>query len=293
MRLPPSPPRRAAVFVHPEMYRAGSPAAEEITQSLLAAGLEKVVSSSAEDQDFRERIRAGEFELVIAVGGDGTMLRAGHLCAPLGIPILGVNLGRFGFLMEVKKDHWPDILPRLLVADYRLEERMMLHVEHWREKDLLGSYEALNEVVVSRGRLVRPIQVAARVDGYRLASFVADGLIVSSPTGSTAYALAVGGPILPPELQNILIIPVAPHLSIDRAIILPADVCVSVTLQTYHEAVISLDGQNPIEVINGDSIRVSRAQYSVTFLRFQDPGYFYRNLAAYMEQNPIVNDGDL
>jgi NAD+ kinase len=123
---------------------------------------------------------------------------------------------------------------------------MMLHASHIREGKILDSWAVVNEVVVCRGQFVRPIQVKAEVDGYMLHSFVADGLIASTPTGSTAYALAAGGPILPPELRNILIIPVAPHLSIDRAIILSEGASVTMTVHTVHEAVMSVDGREPV-----------------------------------------------
>jgi NAD+ kinase len=124
------------------------------------------------------------------------------------------------------------------------------------------------------------------VDGYLLSSYVADGLIAATPTGSTAYALAAGGPVLPPEMRNILIIPIAPHLSMDQAIILPLGSCVSFSVSTEHEAVMSIDGKSPVDVLNGDIITISVQKYAATFIRFQDPGYFYRNLNKYMEHNP-------
>jgi NAD+ kinase len=115
---------------------------------------------------------------------------------------------------------------------------------------------------------------------------VADGLIAATPTGSTAYALAAGGPILPPELRTILLIPVAPHLSVDRAIILAEGSSVSLEVRTDHHAVISVDGQNPVDMKEGDRVQVFASDHSVSFIRFQDPGYFYRNLTAHMEKNP-------
>ena len=155
---------------------------------------------------------------MIAMGGDGTMLRAGHLTAPYSIPLLGINMGHFGFLMQLARDEWQEYLPRLVNGDFQIENRMMLKAEHWREDQLLDSFQVINEVVVCRGQMVRPIRIRAEVDGYSLAAYVADGLIAATPTGSTAYALAVGGPIMPPELRNILIVPVAAHLSMDRAV---------------------------------------------------------------------------
>lgn len=242
------------------------------------------------DPEFRERVKSGEFDLLIALGGDGTMLRAGHLCGPSQVPILGINLGRFGFLMEIQEQRWREALLRLLEGDYWLENRMMLTGEQWRKGELLGSWDVLNEVVVGRGKIVRPVHLDTYVDGRFLTTYVADGLIASTPTGSTAYALAVGGPILPPELRTILLVPVAPHLSIDRAIVLAEGSSVSITVHTDHQAVLSADGQTPIDLDDGDCVNVRAADHSVQFVRFQDPGYFYRNLTPHMSQNPSTGN---
>jgi NAD+ kinase len=208
----------------------------------------------------------------------------------LGLPILGINIGHFGFLTEIQRDTWQEKLSQLLRGEYRLEERMLLHAEHWRADRMLGAWHVINEVVVCRGQFVRPIQIETKVDGQRLNTYVADGLIASTPTGSTAYALAAGGPILPPELRNILIIPVAPHLSMDRAIILSEGTGVTMTVHTNHEAVMSVDGHPPVPMLDGDTIRVASNDYTIHFVRFQDAGYFYRNITAYLEQNPLTGN---
>ena len=239
-------------------------------------------------KSWRARLAAREFDVLLAVGGDGTMLRAGHLAAPLGVPVLGINLGRFGFLMQLTRSDWKETLPRLFSGEYKIENRMMLLAEHWRQEKLLGTFQVINDVVVCRGAIVRPIRIHARVDGYNLASYVADGLIAATPTGSTAYALAVGGPILPPELRNILIVPVAPHLSMDQAVVLPEGASVEITTTSDHQAVMSVDGHAPVNLKNGDIVRVKASEFSFKFVVFQDPGYFYRNLSNYMEQNPSI-----
>lgn len=282
-------PQRIAIGYHPFLADAPQEAGQ-IARFLQGRGVQQVISAPMPDKDFRQQVKAGGFDLLIALGGDGTMLRAGHLCAPLGIPVLGINLGRFGFLMEVQRNEWRELLPRLLDGRYRLENRMMLRAEHLRGDQSLGCWSVLNEVVVSRGQYVRPVRLKASVDGYTLAAYIADGLIVATPTGSTAYALAVGGPILPPDLRNILIVAVAPHLSLDRAIILSEGSVVTVTVNTNHEAVLSVDGQSPITMLDGDAVRVGALTEMARFVRFQDYGYFYRNLTAYMEQNPAAED---
>jgi NAD+ kinase len=285
MTNPLTPPCRIAIVAHPKLPEALAEA-QEIENFLARCDLQSVTRSTLFDQDLHDRIKAAEFDMLVALGGDGTMLRAGHLCAPLGLPLLGVNMGRFGFLTEIQRGQWRPMLARLLSGDYWLEHRMMLRAEHWRGDEFLKKYPVLNEVVVARGQVVRAIRLKACVDGYPLANYVADALIAATPTGSTAYALAAGGPIMPPELHNILIIPVAPHLSMDRAIILSQGSSVTINAYTDHQALLSVDGQSPEIMEDGDQVKVEAGDHTVNFVRFQDRGYFYRNITHYMEQNP-------
>jgi NAD+ kinase len=279
---------RIAIVVRPGSTDTLSEGAV-IQQWLKSHGVSSTVTTT-DNQHLRRKISQGEYDLLIALGGDGTMLRAGHLAAPQGLPILGINLGKFGFLMQLSREDWADTLPRLLAGDYKVENRMMLQAQQWRGDERLRTSQVINEVVVARGQVVRPIRIHAEVDGYPLASYVADGLIASTPTGSTAYALAVGGPIMPPELRNILIMPVAPHLSMDRAVILPEGASVVITVDSDHEAVMSVDGHEPALIRNQDRVTVTASDLSVKFVVFQEPGYFYRNLSNYMEQNPSIGD---
>lgn len=282
-------PRRIAIAVYLSVPD-GLTKAQEIAAFLLDHGVETAAYGSFQDEALLHRIESGEFDLLIGLGGDGTVLRAGSLGAPLGLPILGINLGRFGFLTEIQRGDWKERFMDLLAGRYRLEERMLLRAEHIRAGETLATWHVINEVVVCRGQFVRPIEIQTEVDGYIMTSYVADGLIAATPTGSTAYALAAGGPILPPDLRNILIIPVAPHLSVDRAIILSEGSGVTMTVQTRHEAVMSIDGHPPIPMLDGDSVRVSVNDFNIHFVRFQDPGYFYRNITAYMEQSPLTGN---
>jgi len=281
-------PTRFAFCYHPDASPPTINLVEEIIQSLRENGIPILFSAPLYDPQLNERVEHGDFDILVAVGGDGTMLRAGHLSAPVGLPILGINTGGFGFLTEVKDGEWRQAFQTLLAGDYRIETRMMLQVEHWRGSELQGSWSALNEVVVARGWDVRPISLEASVDGYTVASFIADGLIVSTATGSTAYALAAGGPIMPPDLHNILIIPIAPHLSVDRAVILSQGASMRLTAATRHQAVFSIDGQRPVVLAPQDHVQVFAAENMVSFIRFKDPGYFYHNLMMYMERNPSV-----
>ncbi len=277
-------PRRVAVGAHPQMPEAIE-LAERVRQALQERG-HQAAAGELNDERLRQWVQANGADLFIALGGDGTMLRAGHLCAPLDIPILGINLGRFGFLIEIQRQEWREALDRVLAGDYWVEQRMMLRADHKRGDRILGNWEVLNEFLIGRGEIVRPVRLTAEIDGRFLTTYVADGLIVATPTGSTAYALAAGGPILPPELRNILLIPVAPHLSVDRAVVLHQGSWVRVVVRTDHQAILSADGQSPISLDDKDCVEVHASQNVARFVRLQDPGYFYRNLTSRMNQNP-------
>ena len=231
-------------------------------------------------------IQKDVIDTLIILGGDGTMLRASHICAASTIPIVGINLGTMGFLIELQPDEWKAYLPKLLTGEYRVELRMMLQAEHLRGAQSLGIWQVVNEVVVCRGQYVRPVRLTTEVDGYPMASYVADGIIAATPTGSTAYALAAGGAILPPEIRNIIIVPIAPHLSPDQSIVLSEGAQILIKVQSSSEAVFSIDGHPPVIVSDGDVVRVSASSHNTSFIRFHDPGFFYRSLNRYLEQNP-------
>lgn len=229
------------------------------------------------------------YDLVIVIGGDGSILRAGHLCAPFDIPLLGINAGRFGFLVELTQENWQSKMPLVLAGDYRLERRMMLKAHFLKAgRQQLHQWDVINELVVSRGQFVRPIEIHVEIDSSYLSSYIADGLIASTATGSTAYALAAGGPILPPELRNILLMPIAPHLSLDRAVILSEGASISIQVRTDHEAIVSVDGLDPVKMVDEDLVTLSGNEKSLIMVRFKDPNYFYNNLMAYMENNPVT-----
>jgi NAD+ kinase len=274
-------PRAPVVVSYPKPPDAFAET-QQIISYLQERGLEAPLGSIY-DEALRKRVKAGEFDLLIALGGDGTMLRSGHLCAPSNVPILGINTGRLGFLIQVERGEWREMFDRLFRGEGWLEERMMLRSEHMRAGESQGNWQALNEAVVGRGAALRPVRLEATVDGRPLTTFVCDGLIASTATGSTAYALAAGGPILPPDLRNMLIVPIAPHLSVDRAVVLAEGATVSITVRSEN-AVVSVDGQPPISLEEGDRVDVRAAEYAAHFVRFGDPGYFYRNLNAHLTQ---------
>ncbi len=266
---------RVGVLYHPYIP-ASRPLAEDIARHLADNGVESWAASSWDEAAVRRRLE--HTDLLIALGGDGTLLRAGRLAAGYRVPILGVNLGRLGFLAEVSPDAWQDAIRRVMSGDYWLEKRLMLDAEVHRDGQMLGSYRALNDVVVSRGTLARVIRVTAHVDGGRLTTYVADGVIVATPTGSTGYALAAGGPILPPQLKNMLIVAIAPHLSLDKAVVLDEGAEVWLDVETDHQVILTVDGQFEVEMRHGDRLIVRASPYNAYFVRLQDPSYFYRTL---------------
>lgn len=287
MTQPVISPETIAVMGHPNIPESLD-VAEKVAGFLHKKGLE-TRSGSLYDEDFRQAVEAKKFDLLIALGGDGTMLRAGHLCAPVDVPLLGINIGHFGFLAELKREDWQNVLPKLLSGDFRYEERMMLNARCIRDGEQGPVFDVINDVVVARGQYVRPIEVEVILNGSLITSYIADGMIAATATGSTAYALAAGGPILPPEIRNILLMPVAPHLSIDRAIVLSEGASVLIRVKTKHEAVVSVDGQDPVHLADGDAVQINAHQKSLFMVRFEDPGYFYRNLTSYMEHNPLFS----
>lgn len=277
-------PKRPVITAYTKIPEAFMEA-EAISAFLKEKGMDAPFGS-LNDGDLRKRVKKGEFDMLIVVGGDGSVLRAGHLCAPSGVPILGVNLGRLGFMIQIERQEWREYFDKLFNGEAWVENRMMLRAEHIRAGESLGSSNALNEVVVARGQNLRPVRLTAFVDGRRLTSYVADGLIASTATGSTAYALAAGGPILPPELRNILLVPIAPHLSVDRAVVLSEGASVSIVVNSEN-SVLSVDGQPPTPLMEDDHVNVTAADVTAQFVRFGDPGYFYRNLTAHMNENSL------
>lgn len=225
-------------------------------------------------------------DLVIAIGGDGAMLRASQVCAPLNVPLLGVNMGYLGFLTEIKAIGEVEAgLASLFAGAWWVETRMMIEAQAYRDKVQIAATHALNDVVVSRGAEPRMIRLDAYIDGGWTTSYNADALILATPTGSTAYALACGGPILPPELRTLMMLPVAPHLSLDRPIVLPegARVEVIVAADGPHEIALSADGVRVCDLHADDRIVVQASPFVSRFVRLRERTYFYRSLLDRLE----------
>ena len=266
--------KKIGLLHHPKLPQT-QPLAEAMAVEAARCGLDAWLGSTWDEEGVAAAIVG--LDLLVTLGGDGSILRAARMSAPHGVPVLGVNMGRLGFLTELKPDGWADVLPRLAAGDYWLEERMMLDAEYRRGEDS-RQYEALNDVVVSRGSLARIVRLETCIDGSYLTTYAADGLIISTATGSTAYALAAGGPVLPPELQNLIIVPIAAHLSMNRTIVLGRGDTVEVKVHTDHQAILTVDGQFEYALQDGDLVTVQVSPYVSRFVRLQDRTYFYRTL---------------
>lgn len=214
-------------------------------------------------------------DIIIVLGGDGTMLNVARLVGDKGIPILGVNIGGLGFLTSVQDVELYEILDRVLAGECAVEERIMLAACVLRHSECIAEYNVVNDVVVNKGALARIIDLETYIDHNYIATFKADGLIVSTPTGSTAYALSAGGPILYPTLNSIILAPICPHTLTNRPIVLPDDVVVNIVLKSRNEDVfLTLDGQVGFSLRQNDIVEVKKSQFKAKFFIPCEREYF-------------------
>lgn len=222
----------------------------------------------------RERF-PGAIDLLFVLGGDGTLLGFAREFAPHKIPLLGINVGRLGFLSEAEPDDLPAAVDRVLRGDYYLDERMMLEAEWVRDGEMRGTFLALNDVGVARGSFSRMITITVFVDGVYLSRFSGDGLLVATPTGSTAYSLSAGGPIVVPHLDAILLTPVAPHTLTARPMVLAPQDEVSIRIDAPHGHIgLTVDGQLGVQLEPGDEIRVRRAPHNTVLVKWKERAFF-------------------
>jgi len=213
--------------------------------------------------------------LVIVLGGDGTLLAAARIFATVGTPILSVNLGFLGFLTEVRLADLYATLENWHAGCASLDERTMLHSALWREGAELAGFEALNEIVVSKADIARMGEFAVELDGKSVARFRADGVIVSTPTGSTAYTLAANGPILTPDVDAMVVTPICPHLLTLRPIVVRGDATLTVRVEGVPNlALLTIDGQQGVELRRGDEVRCCRSSHTVKLVRLGATGFF-------------------
>jgi NAD+ kinase len=223
----------------------------------------------------REELPGHAPKLVIVLGGDGTLLAAARIFSSTGIPILGVNLGFLGFLTEIRLSDLYATLDGWCNSCHTLDARAMLHAGLWRDGVEIATYEALNEVVASKGDIARMGDFAVELEGKTVARFRADGVIVSTPTGSTAYTLAANGPILTPDVDALIVTPICPHLLTLRPLVVPGDASLAVRVEGVpNNCLLTVDGQQAVTIQVGDEIRCHRSQNTVKLVRLKESGFF-------------------
>ncbi len=270
---------RFLLLYHPKLPAARE-LAEEWANDFARCGARAQIAAAWDDAQIARDAPA--CALAITLGGDGTLLRAARLCAPLHVPVMGIRMGRVGFLSEMPPQKFD---ARVIVAGaYWIEERTMLDAAYTRGGATIGDYLALNDVVVGRGKLARVIRLATYVDGDLLTTFVADGAIVATATGSTAYGFATGGPILAPQVQDLVLVPISPYLSQIKSLVLPRGSRVQFRLETDHAAILTIDGQIDIELQNGDEVMVQASAHVARFARLQPRTYFYGTLVERLRE---------
>ncbi len=226
--------------------------------------------------------------LAVTFGGDGTIIRAARWLAGSGVPILGIAMGKLGFLTELQPEVVCERLPAVLAGDYWIDERGMLaaRVEAGQQPDGAAASPliALNDVVIARGASPRVAQIDVAVDGVPLTRYVADGLVMATPTGSTAYALSAGGPVLAPGVQGMVIVPVAAHLAVLRSLVVPVSARIEVRASADQPTLLVLDGQVQIPLKNDQPVTVEMARERTLFARTGTPSRFYESLVESLKK---------
>jgi NAD+ kinase len=215
-----------------------------------------------------------ECDLGLVVGGDGTMLGIGRQLARHGVPLIGINQGRLGFITDIPLDKFRTVLPPMLAGQYEEDHRTLIHAQVVRDGASVFEALAMNDVVVNRGATSGMVELKVEVDGHFVANQRADGLIVATPTGSTAYALSAGGPLLHPSTPGWVLVPIAPHTLSNRPIVLPDSVEITIELVSGRDASANFDMQSLASLLHGDRITVRRSEYTVRFLHPKGWTYF-------------------
>lgn len=218
---------------------------------------------------------AARADLIISLGGDGTLLNIAPLVERAGVPILGVNMGGLGFITEVAVSELEEILAKTLEGDYQVEKRMTLEIKVTGKKRRVHRFRVLNDAVITKGARSRIIDLETYVGDDYLCTYRADGLIIATPTGSTAYSLAAAGPILEPTLGAIVLAPICPHTLTNRPIVVPSNEPIRVTLRSFGDTVILIpDGQQGIRLNNGDKVEARDYGLPVSLIKIPSRSYY-------------------
>lgn len=270
--------KRAAIFHHPHAEVAAA-FAGQLGQELRRRGVDAFVGDVWGRIDEEAVANA---ELAVCIGGDGTVLRAARLVTPYGAPILGVNMGRLGFLTDINPHDLFTYVERMVAMDWRLEERLMVRGEI-TDGAAPVVYHGLNDFVVGRRSPGRPIYVDVKVDGAPLALYRCDGIIIATPTGSTGYSLSAGGPILAPTEHHLVLTPVSAHLALGRSLVLQPDSVIDMVVTSDFGAIVSVDGQEDLPVNSDCHLQVRVSEHRTRFVRFREVSSFYTELAEKLE----------
>jgi NAD+ kinase len=259
-------PRRVGV-VHKQGAPEAAACATAAAQYLASRGVEVL----AHERDAAERA-----DLVLVLGGDGTLIHAARLLDGRPAPILGVNMGSLGFLTEVPQPELYQAIEHVLSGRAEVSERMKLrvHVHHGASEEKVLDTEVLNDVVIAKGTLSRMAEFEATCSGEYLTRYKADGIIVATPTGSTAYSLAANGPILFPSMRGYILAPICPHTLTQRPLVLPDDETVNIVLASESEVYLTLDGQTGLQLHRGDRVQIKQSHNRVLLVRNPKIGYF-------------------
>lgn len=267
--------KKIGILFHPKV-EATMAKTREVEQFLATKGISAWICSAWEPAAIAQSIDGTD--LIVTVGGDGTILRAFHAISDAAVPVVGVNLGKLGFLAEIDANDAMEQLQQLLDGRGWIDERTMLSIELISGHEEPRRYFALNDVSVGRGEILRLIKIDVEINDIFYATFRADAVVVATATGSTGYSLAAGGPILYPQSNDFVIVPVAPHLTIPYPLVLPNDAKVRLKVNTYHAASLSIDGHDNLSLVDGDVITVERSTRTARFLRFRPREEFYMSL---------------
>ncbi|MGE4578711.1 MAG: NAD(+)/NADH kinase [Desulfuromonadales bacterium] len=254
--------------------------AREVSDWLAQRGIEVffeegLAAEMGEAQGYPGRSIPAMVNLILVLGGDGTLISVARQVGDLKTPILGVNLGSLGFLTEVTLDELYPVLERVIQGDFTVSDRMMMDVVVLRQGQKVGRFRVLNDVVINKGALARIIDMEASVDDVYLTTFKADGLIISTPTGSTAYNLAAGGPIMSPGLHCLVISPICPHMLTNRPIIVPDESIIRIEVKFQDEDVVfTADGQVGMPLQGGDIVEVRRSKSSTLLVKSPSKDFF-------------------
>jgi len=265
------------------IYNAGIPEALDLSSAIvneLALEQDSWIAPAENLDQLRERIP--ETDLIITAGGDGTILRAVKVTAPFGIPMVGINMGRLGFMTELRVDDALERLPLYLDGACRVDEHNMIQARLVKgsngTSEVLGPFSALNDVVVGRGAISRVVTIRTNIDGADVASLRADGIILATATGSTGYGLAVGGPIIDPLSETLVLKPIAAHVGLSAALVLSPTAKIKLYLEGAQKAILSVDGFVDLPLEPGDWIEIEQSPLKTRFLRANPTNHFYATI---------------